>query len=149
MMPMDIEYLLREFGAVGLGLFCFVAGTIVPISSEAALALALAGGMSPLVALISASCGNCLACTVNYGIGYWFRVHMEQKLQATRIGTTALRWIDCTRWWSLSASWLPFIGDPLTIAAGIAEVPIARFIGIVWSLRILRYGVVLWGFSLW
>ncbi len=142
---MDMQGLVADYGAIGLGFFCFISGTILPISSEAALALALANGMSPSVALMSASVGNCSACALNYGLGWWFGHRMHTKLMASRFGAKALHWIESLRWWGLAGSWLPFIGDPLTIASGIAGMPFLPFAIIVFGLRILRYAAVIAG----
>lgn len=141
----DLHALVAEYGVWGLGLFCFVSGTILPISSEAALALALRNGMMPGIALVSASLGNCLACALNYALGFWFAQKMHTQLQASRFGAKALHWVESLGWWGLAGSWLPFVGDPLTIASGIAKLPFVRFAVIVFGLRILRYAVVIWG----
>jgi membrane protein YqaA with SNARE-associated domain len=54
------------------------------------------------------------------------------------------------RWgvWSLLASWLPFVGDPLTVVAGTARIRLLWFILIVFGLRIIRYGVAIYGAQL-
>ena len=41
--------------------------------------------------------------------------------------------------WSLFLSWVPLIGDPLTIVAGMFRVPLIIFIIIVSISKILRY----------
>ena len=41
--------------------------------------------------------------------------------------------------WTLFFSWVPVIGDPLTIVAGVFRVPIYTFILIVSIAKIMRY----------
>ena len=41
--------------------------------------------------------------------------------------------------WSLLLSWLPFIGDPLTLVAGVLRMPLFSFIVIVSIAKIFRY----------
>ena len=44
--------------------------------------------------------------------------------------------------WSLLASWVPFFGDPLTLAAGVARTPLIWFVPLVAIAKGARYGVV-------
>ena len=44
--------------------------------------------------------------------------------------------------WSLLLSWLPVIGDPLTLVAGIMREPLWRFMLIVTLAKTLRYTVL-------
>ena len=67
------------------------------------------------------------------------------RLEASRSGRTAIAWMQRHKVWSLLASWLPFVGDPLTVVAGTVRLQFAWFVGIVFSLRILRYAVAVWG----
>ena len=42
----------------------------------------------------------------------------------------------------LFLSWIPFVGDPLTVVAGVLRVPIITFLIIVSISKILRYVIV-------
>lgn len=46
--------------------------------------------------------------------------------------------------WTLLLSWMPIIGDPLTIIAGVMRVPILTFISIVAIAKTGRYLAVAW-----
>lgn len=126
----------------GLFLAALLAATLVPAQSEAVLAgLVLAGSHPVWLLLAVATAGNVLGSLVNWIIGRhlvrfsdrrWFPASGEQLARASC-------WY--ARWghWSLLASWLPVIGDPLTLAAGILREPLWRFALIVTLAKAGRY----------
>ena len=130
--------------AVILGLFStsFAAATLLPGSSEAVLIAILADGSIPLtLAVIVATLGNTLGSCVNWGLGRfssrfhdkaWFPLKGEQfdRYQA---------WYAKWGIWSLFASWVPIIGDPLTVIAGFARTPLQIFTTIVLIAKLVRY----------
>ncbi len=129
---------IEEYGYWGLLLFCLLAATIVPISSEGAVAGALALKMKALPVLIWASVGNILGTVVNYFFGIWIGQKWVEK-KITKSTKKAYEIAHKYGWWSLLLSWLPIIGDPITIAAGVLRWNFFLFSVIVFSLRILRY----------
>lgn len=133
-------------GAWGLFVVAFLAATILPFSSEVALVGALSASVPVGEALVAASVGNCLACGFNYGLGALFHTKTRSKLESSKSGRRALEWVEKYGAYALLASWLPIIGDPVTIAAGVARIPIARFLAIVAPLRVLRYIAIAWPF---
>ena len=54
----------------------------------------------------------------------------------------AQRWYDRYGVWSLLASWVPVIGDPLTVVAGLMRVSFLPFVLIVAFAKGLRYAVI-------
>ena len=135
---------VQEWGAAGLGAAAFVGATLVPVSSEAAFVAAVAAGLAPATALAWATAGNTAGCLVNYALGRAARQSIGDRLAASRGGRTALRWTE--RWGApaLLLSWLPVVGDPLTLAAGVARVRPAVFVPVVAGLRLARYAALLW-----
>lgn len=131
------------YGSWGLLTVCFLAGTILPISSEALLLSGIKLGIPVTEALILASAGNCAACLFNYGLGRLVDQNMHTKMARTRAGKLAFEWMGRYGRVSLFASWLPFVGDPITIAAGISRVSVGWFVAIVFPMRILRYAAVI------
>lgn len=133
--------IVADYGGVGLFVFCALAASIIPVSSEAALLAALEAKMDPWEALIWASAGNCAGILLNYWIGYLTSDQILAKLRQGRSGRKAIEWAD--RWgkWALFLSWTPFLGDPLTFAAGAFRMNLAAFILIAFSMRIARYVV--------
>lgn len=122
--------------------FSFLAATILPFSSEAALATALALKMPVWPVLLFATLGNCAGVTFNYWLGWkgeekLLEQHLQKKAVA-RAYTMTQRWGK----WSLLLSWLPVIGDPITILAGVLKINFGLFAAVAFTLRFLRYLVI-------
>ncbi|OYU47441.1 MAG: hypothetical protein CFE31_16860 [Rhizobiales bacterium PAR1] len=129
----------------GLFLAAFVAATILPAQSEAVLAGLMVAGAQPVWMLIAvASLGNILGSLTNWVLGRGierFRHHKwfpasEREIDKAR--TFYLRW----GYWSLLLSWVPIIGDPLTVIAGVMREPLWRFLLLVSLVKIGRYLVL-------
>ncbi|MGL1833476.1 YqaA family protein [Rhodocyclaceae bacterium SMB388] len=130
---------------VALFLSAFGAATLLPLQSEAVLVGLLVNGAHPPWALIVvATAGNVLGSVVNWLLGLylehwrdrpWFPVRPErlEKAQANyhRYGR-----------WSLLLSWMPIIGDPLTVIAGVMREPLWSFVLIVTVAKAGRYLVL-------
>ena len=138
--------MLGQFGAYsGLFIAAFLAATILPAQSEAGLAaLILASPASVTLLVATASLGNILGSVANWYLGRginrftgkpWFPTTEDQQLRATS-------WYQRYGRWSLLLSWVPFIGDPLTVVAGIMREPLLRFLLIVGLAKTGRYIVV-------
>ncbi|MER8406471.1 DedA family protein [Mesorhizobium sp. M1307] len=126
----------------GLFLTAFAAATILPMQSEAALAgLLLTESYAPALLIASASAGNVLGSIVNWWLGRgidrfrdrkWFPVKPSALARATR-------WYQRYGRWSLLLSWLPLVGDPLTVVAGALQEPFWSFLAIVTIAKVGRY----------
>ncbi len=125
----------------------FLAATIFPAQSEAVLLVMQANDAAPdMVLLVVASLGNTLGACVNWVLGRfaagmrdrpWFPASSRQLQRAEN-------WY--ARWgvWSLLLSWMPFIGDPLTVVAGLLRTPLLVFVVFVAIAKTGRYAVLLW-----
>ena len=122
----------------------FAGATLLPLSSEAAFAAALAWGMPPAEALAWATAGNTLGCALNVALGRWGRARAEPRLRASRAGRRALGAVERWGGWARALSWLPVVGDPLTVAAGVARVPLGVVAAVVPALRFARYAAIAW-----
>jgi len=118
------------------GLFgsSFLAATLLPGGSEAALAYAVNQSLAPLPALwLVSTLGNTLGGLTSWGIGWWLnRRFPDQGLHRPEHRRALAR---IQRYGSplLLLSWLPLVGDPLCVAAGWAGVrlrPALLFIAI-------------------
>lgn len=65
-----ITQFLIDWGYIGLFISAFVAGSILPFSSEVVLTVLVQMGADPTLCLISASVGNTLGGLVCYWLGY-------------------------------------------------------------------------------
>jgi membrane protein YqaA with SNARE-associated domain len=117
----------------------FLAATIFPFSSEATFIIALKNDMSLLSAMISASLGNVLAIVFNYYLGYFLYIKSKRKLFRSKFGKKSFEFTHKYGYFALLLSWLPLIGDPLTIVAGLLRLNFIYFLLIAGSLRVMRY----------
>lgn len=129
-------------GYAGLFVAAFVAATLLPARSELVLAAMIAAGRHDLVVLlIVATTGNVLGSAVNWAIGRFLSAHREGKwfpVSARALGR-AEQWYEKWGMWTLLLSWVPIVGDPLTLMAGILRAPFGRFVVIVTIAKGLRY----------
>ncbi len=93
-------------------------------------------------ALLSASMGNVLAIIVNYLLGYFLYEKMHASLEKTKVGVKSLYYGHKYGYGVLVFSFLPIIGDPLTIVAGLVRLKFIYFLMIAGSLRVFRYIVM-------
>lgn len=117
----------------------FLAATIFPFSSELAFVTAIANDMPKSTAIIVASIGNVLAIVVNYWFGYWLYEKTHTKLEKSKVGKNSLEYGKKYGYPILLFSWLPVIGDPLTLVAGVLRLNFVVFLVIAGSLRVARY----------
>jgi membrane protein YqaA with SNARE-associated domain len=129
----------------GLFLIAFLAATILPAQSEIGLAgLLLSGDFSPVLLIAVASLGNTLGSVVNWALGRGVDQFSDRRWFPVKPGQLdrAARWYQRYGKWSLLLSWAPFIGDPLTVAAGVLREPFAPFLLLVAIAKTGRYLVV-------
>lgn len=124
---------------LSLFVLSFLAATILPFSSEAAFIGALQSGADKTFLLVAASTGNVLAIVANYYLGYFLYEKTKDRLFASALGKKAFDWGHRYGYAALSLSFLPLVGDPLTLVAGMVRLNFFLFLTIAGSLRVLRY----------
>lgn len=129
----------------GLFLAALLAATLVPAQSEAVLVGLLLAGTHPVwLLLVVATAGNVLGAIVNWAIGRWIGHlgdHPRAPVSAAR-RARAEAWYRRWGWISLFGSWLPIVGDPLTVVAGALREPLWRFTIVVSLAKAGRYIVL-------
>ena len=120
----------------------FAAATILPAQSEALLAYQVSLNPSYTAQLITvATIGNVLGSIVDWWLGRlakkfkdksWFPVSEDKLLQGEQFYRKYGRF-------SLLLSWAPFIGDPITIVAGVLREPLWSFITLALIAKYFRY----------
>lgn len=134
-------------------LFCsgLLAATLFPASSEILLLALLQQGYNPLWLFVAATAGNTLGSCINWYLGLkllkfqhkrWFPVSAaalsRAQQQFQRFGS-----------WSLLFAWLPVVGDPLTLVAGVLKVRFKVFVLLVLVGKAARYAILIWFGNLW
>jgi membrane protein YqaA with SNARE-associated domain len=125
----------------------FLSATLLVGVSEAALVVAAGQPNARLIQLfLAATAGNVLGAAVNFALGRyllrfehrrWFPVSPANRQKAETLFDRYGRPI-------LLLSWLPLIGDPLTLAAGLLRTPFAVFLVYVTIGKAARYAALLW-----
>jgi membrane protein YqaA with SNARE-associated domain len=135
--------MLENLGLFGLFLACLLSATIIPFSSEAIVAGAMALGYSTPVIVGVASLGNTVGGMISFYMGWlckwewlerWFKVKRE-KLERFR------GHIEKYGVWAALLTWLPFVGDPLAIAMGFMRLNPLWTCLIMFVGKLLRYFV--------
>ena len=123
----------------------FLAATILPFSSELTLAgLIATSDYDNLLLLIVASFGNILGSVLNWALGSYSRNLTTKKwfpFKETQIERSS-KWFRKFGKWSLLFAWVPVLGDPLTLVAGILRVKFIDFIILVAIGKVSRYLIV-------
>lgn len=124
----------------------FLAATILPAASEVVLAgTAMADDANALALLVVASCGNTLGSVVNWLLGRFllrWREHRWFPVTPAALDR-ATAWFGRFGVWSLLLAWVPVVGDPLTLVAGVLRVNFTVFVLLVGIGKTARYAVVL------
>ena len=123
----------------------FLAATILPFSSELTLAgLIATSNYDNLLLLIVASFGNTLGSVVNWALGFYSRNLTTKKwfpFKDKQIEKSS-QWFSKFGKWSLLFAWVPVVGDPLTLVAGLLRVRFLEFLILVMIGKISRYLVI-------
>jgi membrane protein YqaA with SNARE-associated domain len=129
--------------AAALTLFAsaFLAATILPFYSEVVLFALLRDGGDPALLVGIATLGNSLGAVVNWGLGRYllrFRTRRWFYFSTSQI-ERAQAWFQRYGYWTLLLAWMPVVGDPLTLIAGVLRVRLMLFVVLVTFGKGLRY----------
>lgn len=127
-----------------LFLLSFLASTVLPIGSEWLLIVMIVQGFPRDQLVLTASLGNFLGACTTYLIGIWgsdFIIRTILRIDDRQL-SRAGKMYEKYGAWSLFFSWLPVVGDPLCLLAGIFRVGFARFSLLVFVGKFLRYATL-------
>lgn len=134
------------WAALSLLTASFLAATLLPGSSEVLLVALIvqypdAVGTLVLVAAV----GNTGGSLVNYALGIWLGRPVAERfpriVSRNRL-EQAEAWFARFGKWTLLFAWLPVVGDPLTVVAGVLRTQIIPFIVLVAVGKLARYLVI-------
>ena len=121
-------------GYAGLFAAAFVAATILPAQSELLLgAMLVSGRFDTILLLAVATAGNVLGSAANWVLGRYFAHHREKSWFPASPSTMARAEAWFVRFGPavLLLSWVPIIGDPLTVIAGVLRMRFTIFLLVV------------------
>ena len=135
---------------LSLFIISFLAATILPFSSELTLAgLMATSSYDNLFLLIIASLGNIFGSVVNWILGFYSRNLSKKKwfpFKNAQIEKSS-KWFKRFGRWTLLFAWVPIIGDPLTLVAGLLRVKFIEFLILVSIGKVSRYVAIFYLFS--
>lgn len=139
-----MESFLLNNGLPALFLLSLLAATLLPMGSEWLLVTLILQGSSVSQVIAVATLGNVLGAFITYGFGIWgsdffmkklLRIEEKQSAKAVKLfqryGTA-----------SLLFAWVPVIGDPLCLAAGILRLQPLLFFVPVFLGKLGRYAFI-------
>jgi len=137
---------LTGYGLGGLFVASFLAATILPLSSELVLGYLLLHNYTVPGVLAVATIGNVLGALTNYGLGRAGCGPVLKKIfnvSSKEIETAQARF-KTHGTISLLLAWVPLIGDPLTVVAGMLKINFWVFLTLVSIGKFARYAVLSW-----
>lgn len=128
----------------GLFASAFLAATLFPAQSEAVFVALSLNGYPIWSLIVVASVANTLGSVVNWWLGRRLEHYRDRSWFpiSASVLDRASAWYRRFGRWSLLASWVPFIGDPLTFAAGVLREPFWSFLFLVGVAKTGRYLVL-------
>lgn len=117
---MALQFLL-DYGYAGMFLAAFLAGSILPFSSEALLIAFTQMGLNTTLTVIAATAGNTAGAMSCYWIGHlgkqeWIERYLHVKPETL---ARAERFVNGRGAWMGFFSFLPVIGDGIVIVLGL------------------------------
>lgn len=127
--------------AAGLFWAAFLAATVLPLSSEAALSAAMLAGLPPVWALFAATAGNALGSMTTYGLGRLGKLEWLQqycRMTGEQIDRAQKR-VRRLGGYAAFLCFVPVIGDLFAVALGLMRYPIGRFAAAMTLGKLVRY----------
>lgn len=138
---------LTDYGYWGMFLSAFLAGSVFPLSSEVVMLALLAAKLDPWQLVIYATIGNTMGSMLNYAIGMLGRIDWIEKY--LRVSSKELerakRFMAGRGAWMGFFSFLPVIGEALTIVLGLMRSNVVYTLISVTIGKFLRYLLILYG----
>lgn len=128
---------------IGLFFSALIASTLLPMGSEIVLLALLDQGSNAFILWGVATLGNSLGSCINYALGFWASDYINNKYRATKSWQQAKTLYNRYGIWSLLFAWLPIIGDPLTLLAGLAQTHFRLFVLLVVIGKGARYAILI------
>jgi membrane protein YqaA with SNARE-associated domain len=139
--------ILFEYGLVGLFIAGFLAGTVVPFSSEAVLSLLLLNGFNWIDCLVVATIGNLIGGIMTYYMGYmgkWDWVEKYWHIPRRKIEATKVK-LDKYGALLASLSFIPGLGNILVLGLGFFRISPTLCIILMFVGKVARY--ILWAYA--
>lgn len=138
---------LIAYGYLGMMIAAFLAGSVLPFSSEAVMVGLMAAGLDSWQLITWGTVGNVLGGMFNYCIGRMGKMEWIEKYLHVKKAELdrAQRFMGGRGAWMGLLSFIPVVGDALTIALGLMRANIIiSFVSITIS-KFARYLLLVYG----
>lgn len=143
-----ITEFLIDWGYWGLFLSAFIAGSILPFSSEAVMVVLVRMGLDPVGCVAAAALGNTLGGMTCYWIGSLGRTEWITRLGvSTRQLARARKFLSGRGAMMAFLAFLPTIGEAIAIVLGLMRSNVWITAGSMLTGKTLRYVVILASFE--
>ncbi|EEX19502.1 YqaA family protein [Prevotella veroralis] len=145
-----ITHFLIDYGYWGMFISAFLAGSVLPFSSEAVMLGLLAAGVDPVPLLIYGSIGNVMGGMVNYGLGRlgkleWLKKYFHLKQSSI---DRAYKFMGGHGAWMGFFAFLPILGSAITVVLGLTRANLPLSVFSITLGKVMRYSLLIWGANL-
>ena len=145
-----ITHFLIDYGYWGMFLSAFLAGSVLPFSSEAVMLGLLAAGVDPVPLLIYGSIGNVMGGMVNYGLGRlgkleWLKKYFHLKQSSI---DRAYQFMGGHGAWMGFFAFLPILGSAITVVLRLTRANLPLSVFSITLGKVMRYSLLIWGANL-
>lgn len=141
-----LQFLL-DWGYLGMFIGAFIAGSILPFSSEVVLAAGITLGLDPILCIISSTIGNVAGGMTCYWMGHlgnmeWIEKYFHVKKEKL---DKASRFVHGKGAWMGFFGFIPILGSAISIVLGLMRANILIVLISMTIGKILRYAILAWG----
>ncbi len=142
--------ILTQYGYWGMFIAAFIAGSVLPFSSEAVMAGLQVAGLAPLPLFLSGTIGNVAGSMFNYWIGRlgkmeWIEKYLHVKREKVE---NTQRFMQKWGAWIGILCFLPVLGSVIAVTLGYMRAnPWVSLLSITIG-KVIRYGVLIYVVSL-
>lgn len=135
---------LIQIGPAGMFVAAFLAGSILPFSSELVMLGLIEAGSDPVSLVIWGSVGNTLGGMVNYFIGScgrkeWITRFAKVAPEKLERGKRQVRRYGA---WAGLLAWIPIVGEVFTVAMGYMRTNLLLSIATIAAGKYARYQII-------
>lgn len=134
---------LADYGYLNLFVLSFLASTILPLGSEALIIALIYQDFNPFAVVMVATLGNFLGSCTTYYLGLKGRPVLEKYLSPSPEKIEKIeKFFKKYGLYTLFFTWVPGIGDIITMVAGLMQLPFRYFSVMVFLGKFGRYFTV-------
>lgn len=131
---------IANYGYLNLFILSFLASTILPLGSEALVVALIYQGFNPFTVVLVATSGNYLGSCTTYYLGLKGRPVLEKFLSPSPEKLEkSEKLFKKYGIYTLLFTWVPGIGDAITMVAGLVQLPFRYFSILVFLGKFGRY----------